>query len=371
MNVFLMCFTAGACLLLGFMLFFHPLGQNLKANRWLALFVFLMGSSFLEVSLRSGEYFFANLSLWLNALQFIMAPSLWLSTLYFVNPTKSFVKKDLLQFLPFLLYTGIAFLGLSGSTNLMLVKLFSIGSADFLVRDIVPVQLAAYITFCYLALIRHKKNLRLIAAATSEISLNWLRYFLLILIFMLLFWINDALIGLPQMLDIMPVVYTGAVFFLSYFSIRQRTIFEFDTKELQDITALFEAPVPKQPKKTGRLDKTELALLSAKLDKLVTEEKIFLDNGLSLPVLADKLGISIHDASYLINEATGGNFYNFINSKRVEEAKRLLASDKVEALNMVGIAFASGFNSKTAFNTAFKKCTGMSPTEYAKSNNRQ
>lgn len=248
----------------------------------------------------------------------------------------------------------------------MLAKLFRIGSADFLVRDIVPLQLLLYIIFCYAALVRHKKNVRLIAAAASEISLDWFRYFLLILAFVLLFWINDALIGLPQLLQPMPVVYTVAVFFLAYYAMRQRTIFEFDTKELQDISALFEAPAKEQAKKNERLDKAELSKLSEKLNKLIEEEKIFLNNELSLPVLADQLGTSIHDASYLINETTGGNFYNFVNSKRVEEAKRLLTSGKAEELNMLGIAFASGFNSKTAFNTAFKKWTGMSPTQYAK-----
>ncbi|MBC8644955.1 AraC family transcriptional regulator [Flavobacterium lindanitolerans] len=100
----------------------------------------------------------------------------------------------------------------------------------------------------------------------------------------------------------------------------------------------------------------------------MTDEKIFLDNELSLPILADKLKISIHDTSYLINEVTGNNFYNYINSKRVEEAKRLLLSDKSEGLNMLGIAFASGFNSKTTFNTAFKKWAGLSPSQYQKQN---
>ncbi len=132
--------------------------------------------------------------------------------------------------------------------------------------------------------------------------------------------------------------------------------------------AQLEAPLKEQPKKTERLGKAELDVLSGELNRLMSEEHIFLDNELSLSVLAGRLGISVHHASYLINEVTGNNFYNFINGNRVEQAKRLLAAGKAETLNMVGIAFASGFNSKTAFNTAFKKRTGMSPTEYARNN---
>ena len=101
------------------------------------------------------------------------------------------------------------------------------------------------------------------------------------------------------------------------------------------------------------------------------QDRLFLDNNLSLPTLAYKLGISIHDTSYLINRLTNGNFYIFINQYRIEEAKKLLTSDQIKELNMLGIAFAAGFNSKTAFNTAFKKQTGISPTAYSRLHKNQ
>jgi AraC-like DNA-binding protein len=96
------------------------------------------------------------------------------------------------------------------------------------------------------------------------------------------------------------------------------------------------------------------------------KEKMYLDNDLNLPTIAEKLCISIHEASFLINETVGDNFYNFINKYRIEEAKRLLASTKIEQLNILGIAFASGFNSKTTFNTTFKRIVGISPSQYSK-----
>ncbi|MCC5648212.1 helix-turn-helix domain-containing protein, partial [Nostoc sp. CHAB 5824] len=57
----------------------------------------------------------------------------------------------------------------------------------------------------------------------------------------------------------------------------------------------------------------------------------------------------------------------FINKYRIEEAKSLLFSEKFNHLNILGIAFQSGFNSKTTFNITFKKHTGLSPTDYVKS----
>lgn len=76
------------------------------------------------------------------------------------------------------------------------------------------------------------------------------------------------------------------------------------------------------------------------------------------------MGLSVHELSALINEGFGENFAQFVNRHRVEESKTLLLSEKCAHLSMVGIAFEAGFNSKTAFNTAFKKLVGVSPTAY-------
>ncbi|WP_223609337.1 AraC family transcriptional regulator [Chryseobacterium sp. OSA05B] len=366
MNAFLMCFSAGGCLLWSFLLFFSPWGQNLKANRWLAVFFFLMGISFLEISFGEWAERFTQIRIGLNSFQFIMAPSLFLSTVSFVNPNKSFGRKDLLHFLPFLIFLVIVLLGFPSSTNPMVIKIFSIGSTDFLLRDLLPLQLAVYIILSYLVLIHHKRNLRILKTSASETNYSWLGYFLLVLTFVLFFWINDALIGQTLMLKAMPIAYTSAVFFLASYSIKQHHTLEFNTKQLIENPSLLEISPYEPPKKKARLNKAELSELSVELNKLMHEENIFLDNELSLPILANRLGISVHDASYMIREVTGNNFYNYINSQRIEQSKRLLASGKTERLNMVGIAFASGFNSKTAFNTAFKKFTGMSPTEYTR-----
>ncbi len=87
-------------------------------------------------------------------------------------------------------------------------------------------------------------------------------------------------------------------------------------------------------------------------------DKFYLNNELTLPAVAEQLGITIHDTSYLINQVTSNNFYHFVNRYRMEEAKKLLASAKANELNMIDIAFAAGFNSKKTFNTAFKKSMG-------------
>ena len=69
----------------------------------------------------------------------------------------------------------------------------------------------------------------------------------------------------------------------------------------------------------------------------------------------------------IINEKMGRNFLDFVNQYRVEEAKGMLTDENRNHLTVLSIAYDAGFNSKTAFYSAFKKQTGTSPTKYRKS----
>ena len=118
------------------------------------------------------------------------------------------------------------------------------------------------------------------------------------------------------------------------------------------------------PQKQERLSENVLISLKNRLLDLMQNEKIYLEDDLNLPKLAQKMTISTHDLSYLLNVGFGKSFFQFINDYRIEAAKKLLASEKNDHLNMVGIAYAAGFSSKTTFYTAFKKATNQSPSEF-------
>ena len=120
--------------------------------------------------------------------------------------------------------------------------------------------------------------------------------------------------------------------------------------------------------KQKRLTESQILVLDEKLTRLMTVDQLFLDNELGLPVLAKSLGATSNEVSWLINEIHHDNFYNFINKYRIGEAKKLLLSEQYQKLNIIGIAYQSGFNSKTTFNQAFKKHTGQSPTDFVKRN---
>lgn len=101
------------------------------------------------------------------------------------------------------------------------------------------------------------------------------------------------------------------------------------------------------------------------LQEHMMTEKPFLDNALTLQNLASSSGLPEKELSFLINKVEGSHFFDYINSFRIEEAKELL---KQEELNIQEIMYEVGFNSKSSFNTAFKKHTSQTPSSFRKSN---
>jgi AraC-like DNA-binding protein len=122
-----------------------------------------------------------------------------------------------------------------------------------------------------------------------------------------------------------------------------------------------------RPKYSGSaLDAIDITNISAKLESHLQTKKPYLNQELKLCDLSNATGISERILSQVINQKWGQNFFSFINNYRVEEAKILLKKYDRKKSTMLGIAFDSGFNSKTAFYDAFKKHIGITPSEYRK-----
>jgi len=94
------------------------------------------------------------------------------------------------------------------------------------------------------------------------------------------------------------------------------------------------------------------------------KDKLYQETELTLQDLADKIQYPSYLVSQAINEGLNKNFYDLINGYRVEEAKRLLLDPKNSNYTILSVGFEAGFNSKTTFNTVFKKFTGQTPTDY-------
>lgn len=104
-----------------------------------------------------------------------------------------------------------------------------------------------------------------------------------------------------------------------------------------------------------------------KLKKYMIDEKPFLNPALTIQDISKAMNVPLRELSVLINHQLGKHFYDFVNTYRIENAMEILKDPSKSKVTILEILYEVGFNSKSSFNTAFKKHTGNTPTEYRKS----
>ncbi len=361
--------TCISVFLLAFISLLNPLRVNVIANRWFGLFLFSLGCMFLDgmlsVSKLTGSY--PRLVAFSEISRFAISPALYLSVLHFTLPEKVFKRKEWLHFIPFFLFLLFAGPVLFSQDAILFKGIrspgFLMGLLPVLVFLAPKVQVLAYWILSYRKLQQHQQNVRLINSSTAAVNLNWLRYLLLGIAFMIFIWLNGLFFRVPAIENYQPLAVLGGVLSICYFLLAQKEVYPFEPEELANIDLVIAEGSNTKPVKP-RLADSKLEKLKGRLLQLMGQERLYLDNELSLPQLAKKMDISAHDLSWLLNDGFGKNFFQFINAYRVDEAKSLIMSEKYRHLNLLGLAYAAGFNSKTTFNTTFKKGTGMSPSQF-------
>ena len=120
-----------------------------------------------------------------------------------------------------------------------------------------------------------------------------------------------------------------------------------------------------EPAEAGAGDlSSEDKLAINRLKSHMETEKPFLDDSLSIYDLASQVGMPARDLSILINHKLNRHFFDFVNGYRIELAKEMLGDPARKKLTVLEILYHVGFNSKSSFNTVFRKQTGLTPTEY-------
>ncbi|MEL6658866.1 MAG: helix-turn-helix domain-containing protein, partial [Bacteroidota bacterium] len=120
--------------------------------------------------------------------------------------------------------------------------------------------------------------------------------------------------------------------------------------------------------KKSLLDRKLIDQYKQQLKTLMSEKAPYLNSELTLRGLAEMMDIPPNRLSQLLNEGYDKNFSEYINSYRLEAFKSKAADPSLQHLTILGLAYDSGFNSKTIFNTFFKKNEGMTPKIWLKSN---
>ena len=134
---------------------------------------------------------------------------------------------------------------------------------------------------------------------------------------------------------------------------------------LAQIQVVNEPTIAKSDK--PRLSTDELAESMSALFRHMEERRPYLKGELTLVELAEQLGWSRYRLSAVLNEGVKKSLFDFINAYRVAEVKRQLRKPKYGTVTLLSVALDAGFNSKTTFNTVFKKFEGMSPSQFRKS----
>ena len=205
-------------------------------------------------------------------------------------------------------------------------------------------------------------------STTENVNLDWLRK--LVYTFGIIWTILMGFATIHHVLHLFSWAFCTDGLFLSlsvfiiligYFGLKQKEIFiHYPDHTVEYVTE------PKAKYASVLLNEADAELYVSKIKYFMKTERAYMDANLTLPGMATKLKIPSHHLSRVINEKFGLNFFDFINQYRVEEVKAKMTNPEFDHLSLLGIAFESGFNTKSAFNRVFKKVTGFTPSEYKK-----
>ncbi len=214
------------------------------------------------------------------------------------------------------------------------------------------------------ALTRFGTTVRQLFSNLENKQLAWLRT---LLILYAIAWLISLFYCLSahvyrDLVSVTAVSAVGAIsgfLFINYLlinALRQPSIFSgLSTDEVQ----LAESETPGR----AALVSAENAALLRHLDRHMAEARPYLDANLSVDQLARQLGVPSRELSRAINEGLGKNFFELVSDYRIAEARRQLEAAEA-GTTILQVMYDSGFNSKSVFNTAFKKATGMTPSAY-------
>jgi AraC-like DNA-binding protein len=371
---------------------------NRLANRILAALVAVVALMLLlgDLEGRWGFQGHPNLLGLTAPLPFLLGPLLYLYVIALTRPLVRFDARWLVHGLPFagdFLFMAQAFYLKGAEQKVALARATNAGNAPMSLHIVLALEITQALVYLFLtwqALERYGAKMRGFYSDLARIDLRWLRALVLahvgvwsvVLLKTVLGWTGHGGSGLGAAV---PLGTSFVVFLTGYVSLWQpelvqkasaARVAEEDAPEPVDpvVTADLPAagvapaalapgpPIPKYQR--NRLDDTEARDVATKLEALMAGEQLYRDTGLTLPTLADALGVTPHTLSQVLNVFVGNSFFVFVNRHRAEALKRALADASQSERGVLELAFEVGFNSKSTLNSFFKRHTGMTPTEF-------
>ncbi|MBX7151076.1 AraC family transcriptional regulator [bacterium] len=322
-------------------------------------------------------FYFDSVQLYENHLSFLIGINLItpflhppLLFLYVSALTGSLPQKkvfNILHFVPvvfFGIYLFVKFFSLPAEQKLYVMTNAGIGFEDLdRLRYIAIVVIGIiYVLGSLYRINIYQKKIRNAFSNIEKINLKWLQ---VITYGIGIIWIT-VILGTDIETNTAVAMF---VLLIGFFGVRQTPVF---TGVLLDKLSVQDQPDPIDPDnrelskkyETSGLSQEKKLFLETALARKIDEEKLYLDPELSLDKLASLLNVHPNYLSQYINEVLQITFYDYINFKRIEEFKRSVQLQENKNLNLLGLSYDCGFNSKSSFNRNFKKFSGQTPSEY-------
>lgn len=318
---------------------------------------------------RSVEWYEA--ALWIAPLGFsvntLLMPLLWLFVRRNFDPDYKFNIKKLPHFIPSLLcFTAflVYYFSLPQSSRYDFMINENTGS-DTLLGNlnavVVFTQMFAYFTAIFIYIRKTKKRVLENLSESEWLYKMWIQtfttlfagLFLIVFVCYVIWPRTDA--WLIQILNVLAMSY------LVYHSIQSSAVPNVNSlsvREADDQTA------KKEESDDSQMDTESLNIYALKAVEHLRKSEAFLNPDLTLQDLAKQMNISPKKLSRAINTSIGKNFFEIVNSLRVEKAKELLSGYKSRNLTLESVASQCGFNSNVTFSNVFKKNTGVTPGKW-------
>lgn len=305
---------------------------------------------------------FPHIFLFGSSFTILWGPALYFYTKSLTTKNFSFRKWDALHLLPFsihFLYLTFNFHIYNADVKRQIITSGSLLTKQYYMIYIHYLHLSILIyTIAALILVWHyRQEIKNSFSSVHKRNLSWL-YF--VLFGFIAKWILDVLLIMKWTYHIeigfSPLLMSRIVLFLFinimiFKGLRQPSIF----------SGLEPEPIP-MPRQS--LSKASVDTYLKRLTSYMEHQKPFLDPELTLIELSDQVSIPPRSLSEVINLGLGQNFFDFVNSYRIKESKRLLTVPEHDKKTVLEILYEVGFNSKSSFNKAFKKYTGMTPSRF-------
>lgn len=315
----------------------------------------------------------SNLGMFKNMFVFLQIPVFYLYVLSVCYSDFKLKPQHLLHVLPFII------------TNLTLVPRFygvDTASKIFFIENrqnmielkfnhiLLHVQMIIYFVAVFRVL-RKSKTLYLENYAGKSISsYNWLFQFTVILCIVYSIALLKNILKFSEYVHISEGIKAGllllSLFIICWYlfkALNHPELFRNVDSKLKLVSELVSEEKGNEESAVSDIEYNEKLL---RLKNYMTEKKPFLNSSLTIQDVSGEIEIPVRELSLLINHQLGQHFYDFVNTYRIENAMNMLKDETKSKVTILEILYEVGFNSKSSFNTAFKKHTGTTPTLYRK-----